>query len=127
MLHNVHAWQRPRTLTPAMHADHARNHAPPRGRQVAKLRHPFIVPHVDSWVVDGHTVNIVSFVAVEVQKAPFWCLLICKDRTRVCACRRREAPRMDWDCALALQLPRRARLRPTGVRLLRKGGPRRAH
>jgi NIMA (never in mitosis gene a)-related kinase len=26
---------------------------------VARLAHPFIVPHIDSWVTGGHTVNIV--------------------------------------------------------------------
>lgn len=27
--------------------------------QVSNLRHPFIVPHLDSWVSQGHTVNII--------------------------------------------------------------------
>lgn len=27
--------------------------------QMAMLQHPFIVPHVESWVTQGHTVNVV--------------------------------------------------------------------
>ncbi len=27
--------------------------------QMSRLKHPYIVPHVESWVQQGHTVNIV--------------------------------------------------------------------
>lgn len=34
--------------------------------QVSKLQHPYIVPHIASWITHGHTVNIVSAAAVVV-------------------------------------------------------------
>lgn len=49
---------------------------------MSTLRHPFIVPYIDSWVQDGHTVNLIighcekgdlgSAVAARRQHTKFW-------------------------------------------------------